>query len=52
LRYGTFSPRELLELAVENGVKEFVLTDINSYLSLFGFHPAIRTLWHPPYYWN
>jgi DNA-directed DNA polymerase III PolC len=30
LRYGTFSPRELLELAVENGVKEFVLTDINS----------------------
>lgn len=30
LRYGTYSPRTLLELAVENGVKSLVLTDINN----------------------
>jgi len=30
LRYGTFSPENLLELAQKNGVSSFVLTDINN----------------------
>jgi DNA polymerase-3 subunit alpha len=30
LRYGTFSPYNLLELAKKNGVSSFVLTDINN----------------------
>lgn len=30
LRYGTFSPETLLELAQQNGISSFVLTDINN----------------------
>ena len=37
LRYGTFSELELLALAVENGVQELVLTDINNTSACLNF---------------
>ena len=37
LRYGTFSEKELMQMAIDNGVKEIALTDINNTSACLNF---------------
>ncbi len=44
LRYGTLSIEELVKQAHESGVKELVLTDINTVTGIYDFKKNVKGL--------